>query len=76
MLKKTKIYKVIISIVVFFCFVYWGLDPDVICRVASDTPQTCGYSKGGLMANAFGSIFSFMLSAMAAAVLALWVSKD
>ncbi|EHF2630466.1 hypothetical protein JZQ46_003852 [Salmonella enterica subsp. enterica serovar Panama] len=76
MLKKTKIYKAAISIVALFSFVYWGLDPDVICKVVSEIPQTCGYSKGGSMMNALGSLFSFMLSAMAAAILALWVSKD
>ncbi|MFG5954547.1 hypothetical protein N4Q41_22995 [Salmonella enterica subsp. enterica serovar Anatum] len=76
MLKKTKICKAIISVMVFFSFVHWGLNPDVICKVFSEIPQTCGYSKGGSMMNVFGSLFAFMLSAMAAAILALWVSKD
>lgn len=76
MLKKAKIYKAIISIIAFFSFVYWGLDPDVICKVASETPQLCGYSEHGLLVNAFGSGFTITLSIMAAAILALWVSKD
>lgn len=46
MLKKTKIYKAAISIVALFSFVYWGLNPDVICKVVSEIPQTCGYYKG------------------------------
>ncbi|EDX6465906.1 hypothetical protein INI96_004041 [Salmonella enterica] len=44
MFKKAKIYKAIISIIALFSFVKWGLDPNVICRVASETPQVCGYS--------------------------------
>ncbi|EBR2743700.1 hypothetical protein IOM43_001400 [Salmonella enterica] len=76
MLKKAKIFKAAVSIVTLFSFVYWGLDPDVMCKVVSETPQTCGYSKGGSLMNAFGSLFAFMLSAMAAAILALWFRKD
>ncbi|WOY02056.1 hypothetical protein OGM22_09775 [Dickeya fangzhongdai] len=75
MLKKAKIYKAIISIIALFSFVYWGLDPDVICQVTSETTQVCGYSDGGLMVNSLGSGFAIMLSTIAAAILALWVSK-
>lgn len=76
MLKKAKIYKAVISIIALFSFVYWGLDPDVICKVASETPQMCGHSERGFMVNFFGPGFAVLLSTMAAAILALWVSKD
>ncbi|HCI5391096.1 hypothetical protein DXF93_25700 [Escherichia coli] len=76
MFKKAKSTKVIISVIALFSFVYWGLDPDVICKATSETPQVCGYSERGLMVNAFGSGFAILLTTMAAALLALWVSKD
>ncbi|EAA5587851.1 hypothetical protein ZH03_004637 [Salmonella enterica subsp. enterica] len=76
MFKKTKFYKAIISVIALFFFVKWGLDPNVICRVASETPQVCGYSEHGVVMNAFGSGFAFILTAMAAAILTLWVRKD
>ncbi|ASD99267.1 TPA: hypothetical protein ACXZSS_004323 [Salmonella enterica] len=76
MLKKSKLYKAIISVIALFSFVNWGLDPNVICRAVSETPQVCGYSERGLMMNAFGSGVAFILTAMATTILALWVKKD
>ncbi|ECI4151949.1 hypothetical protein DPO80_16585 [Salmonella enterica subsp. salamae] len=76
MFKKTKIHKAIISVIALFAFIYWGLDPETICKVASESPQACGLSERGLMMNALGSGLAMMLTAMAAAILALWVSKD
>lgn len=76
MLKKAKIQKAIISVIALFAFIYWGLDPETICKVASESPQACGLSERGLMMNAIGSGFAMMLTVMAAAILALWVSKD
>ncbi|KGA36250.1 hypothetical protein KU74_07230 [Pectobacterium brasiliense] len=78
MLKKAKVYKGIISVIALFSFVYWGLDPEIMCKVASETPQACSLSlpERGLIMNALGSGFAIMLTAMAAAILALWVSKD
>lgn len=76
MLKKAKVYKAIISVIVLFAFVYWGLDPENICKVTSVAPQACGFSERGLITNALGSGFAMMLTAMAAAILALWVSKN
>lgn len=76
MLKKAKLCKAFISIIALFCFIYWGLDPNFICEVASETPRACGYSERGLMVNAFGSGLAILLSTMAAAILAMWVSKD
>ncbi|ECP0984815.1 hypothetical protein FZF94_19175 [Salmonella enterica] len=76
MLKKSKLYKAIISVIALFSFVNWGLDPNVICKAVSETPQVCGYSERGLMMNAFGSGFAFILTAMATTILALWVKKD
>ncbi|EAW9501049.1 hypothetical protein ABDM08_004232 [Salmonella enterica] len=73
MLKKTKIHKAIISVIALFAFIYWGLDPETICKVASEPAV---FPNGGLMMNALGSGFAMMLTAMAAAILALWVSKD
>lgn len=75
-LKKTKIHKVIISVIALFVFIYWELDPETICKVASESPQACGLSERGLMMNALGFGFAMMLTAMAAAILALWISKD
>lgn len=75
MLKKTKIHKAIISVIALFVFIYWGLDPETICKVASESHQACGLSERGLM-NALGFGFAMMLTAMAAAILALWISKD
>jgi hypothetical protein len=74
MLKKAKITKAIISVILLFSFVNWGLDPDVICKAASETPRLCGYSERDLMVNAVGSGFAILLSTMAAALLVLWVS--
>lgn len=76
MLNRAKIHKAIISVIALFALIYWGLDPETICKVASESPQTCGLSERGLMMNALGSGFAMMLTAMAAAILALWVSKD
>lgn len=76
MIKKTKIYKVIISAIALFSFIYWGLDPQFICNIASNTPQTCGYPERGLIVNIFGSGLSMVLCAMAVAILAMWISKD
>ncbi|MJZ70858.1 hypothetical protein DS568_15990 [Salmonella enterica subsp. enterica] len=76
MLKKTKIHKAIISVIALFAFIYWGIDPKTICKVANESPQACGLFDRGLMMNALGSGFSMMLTAMAAAILALWVNKD
>lgn len=70
MLKKTKICKAIISVMVFFSFVHWGLNPDVICKVFSETAQTCGNT------DAFNSPISFMLGASLAAMLITWVLED
>jgi len=75
MIKKAKIYKAIISCVALFSFVYWGLDPDTICKIASETPQSCGYNNG-LIVNVFGSALGMMLSAMAIAILIIWIRKD
>ncbi|HFX2465577.1 TPA: hypothetical protein ACIA70_004035 [Salmonella enterica subsp. enterica serovar Java] len=76
MLKKTKFYKAIISVIVLFSFVNWGLDPNVICKAVSETPRVCGYSEQGLIINIFGSGFAFILTIMATGILALWVNKD
>ncbi|GKW29449.1 hypothetical protein AB6D34_18420 [Pectobacterium brasiliense] len=76
MLKKAKVYKAIISVTALFSFIYWGLDPEIMCKVASETPQACSLSERSLIMNALGSGFAIMLTAMAAAILALWVSKD
>ncbi|ECC1750789.1 hypothetical protein FNI40_26260 [Salmonella enterica subsp. diarizonae] len=76
MLKKTKFYKAIISVIAFFSFVNWGLNPNVICKAVSETPGACGYSEHGLIINAFGSGFAFILTIMATVILALWVNKD
>lgn len=73
MLKKTKFYKAIISVIALFSFVNWGLDPNVICKAVS---ETCGYSEHGLIINTFGSGFAFILTIMATGILALWVNKD
>ncbi|EOC0702359.1 hypothetical protein ACIU3Q_005556 [Salmonella enterica subsp. enterica serovar Kokomlemle] len=74
MLKKTKFYKAIISVIGLFFFVNWGLDPNVICKAVSD--GVCGYSEHGLTINVFGSGFAFILTIMATGILALWVNKD
>lgn len=76
MLKKTKFYKAIISVIALFSFVNWGLDPNVICKAVSETPGACGYSEHGVVMNAFGSGFAFILTIMATGILALWVNKD
>ncbi|HAU8267691.1 TPA: hypothetical protein I8287_005443 [Kluyvera intermedia] len=76
MLKKAKLSKAIISIIALFSFIYWGLDSNFICKLASETPRACGYSERGLMVNVFGSGLAILLSTMAAAILAMWVSKD
>ncbi|ECK6787713.1 hypothetical protein FSD31_26160 [Salmonella enterica] len=72
MLKKTKFYKAIISVIALFSFVNWGLDPNVICKAVSETPGACGYSEHGLIIN----VFAFILTIMATGILALWVNKD
>lgn len=72
MLKKTKFYKAIISVIALFSFVNWGLNPNVICKAVSETPGACGYSEHGLI----GSGFAFILTIMATGILALWVNKD
>ncbi|MDJ44211.1 hypothetical protein EB259_25300 [Salmonella enterica] len=72
-------YKAVILVIALFSFVNWGLDPDVICKVVSETPQTpqvCGYSERSLIMNVFGSSFAFILTAMATTILALWVKND
>ncbi|WP_406642788.1 hypothetical protein [Pectobacterium brasiliense] len=76
MLKKAKVYKAIISVVALFSFIYWGLDPEIICKVASETPQDCSFYERSLIMNALGSGFAIMLTAMAVTILVLWVSKD
>ncbi|EBZ2217466.1 hypothetical protein AH580_19545 [Salmonella enterica subsp. enterica serovar Montevideo] len=76
MLKKAKIYKAVISVIALFSFVNWGLDPNVICKVVSETPQVCGYSEHSLIMNVFGSSFAFILTAMATTILVLWVKND
>ncbi|EDV9722850.1 hypothetical protein NU50_004345 [Salmonella enterica subsp. salamae] len=76
MLKKAKLYKAIISVIALFSFVNWGLDPNVIYKVVSETPQVCGYSERSLIMNVFGSGFAFILTAMATIILALWVKND
>ncbi|EDW0492812.1 hypothetical protein R230_004474 [Salmonella enterica subsp. enterica serovar Inverness] len=72
--KKTKICKAIISVMVFFSLVHLWLNPDVICKVFSETAQTCGNT------DAFNSLISFMLgaglSASLVAMLITWVRKD
>ncbi|MDY8846278.1 hypothetical protein UY734_20225 [Escherichia coli] len=45
MLKKAKTHKAIISVIALLAFIYWGLDPETICKVASESPQTCGLSE-------------------------------
>lgn len=75
MLKKAKIYKVIISAIALFSFVHWGLAPEFICKIASEAPQTCGYPESGLM-NALGSSFSMLLTVMAVAILSMWIRRD
>lgn len=69
MIKKTKILKAIIASIIFFCFVYWGLDSDFICKVASNSPETCPTSHNS-------SLFSIGLGIAAAALLAMWYRKD
>lgn len=78
MLKKAKIYKTVISIVAFFCFVYWGLDSEMICRLASETPKLCesSISERGFLMDALGSGLAISLCAMAAGILTIWVKKD
>lgn len=76
MLKKVKIIKVIISAIALFSFIHWGLDPEVICKIASDTPQTCTYSGSGLIVNALGTGFSMMLIAILVVILLTWIRKD
>lgn len=76
MLKKAKIYKVIISANALFSFIHWGLEPESLCRIASETPQTCGYSERGLFVNIVGTGFAMILTAMVAAILAMWIRKD
>ncbi|EKZ8998574.1 hypothetical protein RE762_004446 [Salmonella enterica] len=71
MLKKTKFYKAIISVIALFSFVNWGLDPNVICKAVSETPGACGYSEHGLISG-----FAFILTIMATGILALWINKD
>ncbi|WP_409160601.1 hypothetical protein [Pectobacterium sp. B2J-2] len=74
--KKAKIYKAIISAFALFSFVHWGLDHDIICKIASETPQTCGYSERGLFMNMLGTALSVMTTASAAAILVMWIRKD
>ncbi|UAN24988.1 hypothetical protein KGP25_26165 (plasmid) [Enterobacter sp. JBIWA003] len=76
MLKKAKIYKVIISAISLYSFVRWGLDPDVICKIFSEEPRTCGYHDRGLIVNSLGTGFSILLTAMAVAILSMWIRKD
>lgn len=76
MFKRAKIYKAVISVIALFSFVKWMLDPNIICKVVSETPQVCGYSEHGEVMNAFGLGFQLVLTAMATAILAIWVGKD
>jgi hypothetical protein len=76
MLKKAKIYKVIISAIALYSFIHWGLDPKIICKIASDTPQACGYSEHGLIANVIGTSLAMVLIAIAMVILAAWVRND
>lgn len=76
MVKKAKAYKAVISAIALFAFVYWGLDPDAICKAVGDTSQTCGYSGKNDAVSMVGFIFAVMLTVMASAMLLAWVRKD
>lgn len=81
MLKKAKVGKAIIAVIAWFSFIHWGLDPKFICKVVSETPQTCGYAEPNVPVIGAGINFlkaglHIVLGTMAATLLALWVSKD
>jgi hypothetical protein len=74
--KKAKFYKSIISAIALFSFIHWGLDRELLCKLANDTPQTCGYLEDGSIVKVFGTGFAVMLTAMAVAILTTWIRKD
>lgn len=76
MLNKAKIYKLILSIIAFSSFIYWGLDGDLICKVFSSTTQQCGYSDNNSIMYIIGSGLKIMLISLAAGMLISWVRKD
>ncbi|ENR9964026.1 hypothetical protein ACEXTD_003010 [Salmonella enterica] len=73
---KVKAFKIIVSVVVFFSFVYWGLDPEFICKFASDLSNTCDYSERILLLNFISSAWAFILTVALAGMLLHWVRKD
>lgn len=75
-MNKLKKHKVLILVISLFSFCYWGLDPDFICKVFSETPLTCGYSGGDSIMNGFIFTLRCLLSISAAAILGVWISKE
>ena len=76
MIQNAKVAKAVISAIALSAFVYWGLDPDTICKAVGDTSQTCGYSGKNDVASVVGSVFALMLTVLAGAMLWAGVRKD
>lgn len=73
---KVKTLKIIVSVVVFFSFVYWGLDSEFICKFASDSSNTCDYSERIPLLNFISSVWAFILTIALAGMLIVWARKD
>ncbi|EDC3150239.1 hypothetical protein KGN64_003326 [Salmonella enterica] len=73
---KAKALKIIVSVVVFFSFVYWGLDSEFICKFASDSSNTCDYSERIPLLNFISSVWGFILTVALADLLIQWARKD
>lgn len=76
MMTSEKIFKISVSLVVLFSFVYWGLDPEFICKFASDPSSTCDYSERIPLLNFISSVWTLMLTATLAGILVKWVRKN
>ena len=76
MMTSEKIFKISVSLVVLFSFVYWGLDPEFICKFASDPSSTCYYSERIPLLNFISSVWALMLTVTLAGILVKWVRKN
>ena len=77
MISKKKVYKIIISAIALFAFVYWGLDPKLLCDTVSTTPDTCAYNYEDTHSWISGVNLGFkiMLTSMLIPPLIMWIMK-